>query len=101
MKRGMPSPHWKVHRWSGCLGKLMPAVSANYCRSVLVGAIPYRTTQPMFATPIIKTPQGQQVLEIAFGSPADADRLRAWQVSKNHPLSRAMEDALEFGRLAA
>lgn len=54
----------------------------------------------MLATPIIKTPHGQQVLEIAFGRLADADRLRGWRVSKNHPLSNAMEDALEFGRLA-
>ena len=54
----------------------------------------------VLAAPIIKTPRGQQVLEIAFGRPADADRLRGWRVAKNHPLSHAMQDALEFGRLA-
>jgi len=54
----------------------------------------------MLATPIIKTPQDQQMLAIEFGSAVDAERLRGWRVSKHHLHSHAMRDALKFGRLA-
>jgi len=54
----------------------------------------------MIAAPTIKTPQGELAVEIEFGRPIDADRLRGWRVAKDHPLSSAMQDALEFGKLA-
>ena len=54
----------------------------------------------MIATPTIKTPQGELAVEIEFGRPLDADSLRSWRVSDRHPLSGAMQDALEFGKLA-
>jgi hypothetical protein len=54
----------------------------------------------MIAAPTIKTPQGELAVEIEFGRPVDADRLRGWRVAKDHPLSHAMQDALEFGKLA-
>jgi len=54
----------------------------------------------MIATPTIKTPHGELAVEIEFGRPIDADRLRSWRVSRDHPLSNATQDALEFGKLA-
>jgi hypothetical protein len=53
----------------------------------------------MIARPLIQTPQGEQPLAIDFGRPVDADKLRRWRASKS-PLSDAMLDAFEFGKLA-
>lgn len=53
----------------------------------------------MIAKPLIQTPHGQRAVSIEFGRPSDADKLRSWRTAKT-PVSDAMQDALEFGKLA-
>ncbi|MBX7210785.1 MAG: GNAT family N-acetyltransferase [Verrucomicrobiaceae bacterium] len=53
----------------------------------------------MIARPFIQTPHGQRAVQIEFGRPSDADKLRSWRATKDS-VSYAMADALEFGKLA-
>ena len=56
--------------------------------------------RPIIASPIIKTPDGERAIEIVFGHPSDAEKLRRWRIPKNHPAPDIARDAMEFGKLA-